>query len=259
VSDILAALNLNGYSSAALIALVCTAFLAGLARGFSGFGAALVFMPLASMVIGPRIAAPLILVMSLFLHTGMIPKAWPQSNQRDAIMLAVGGLVGTPIGAWMLSRTDPLLVRWMIVGLIVPLLALLMSGWRYHGKPKSPLTVGVGVISGFFNGIAQVGGPPVVLYWLGGAIPARTVRANLVIYFAIASCITAVSYAVGGLLTVALIGLLLLVAPTYALGLYIGSHIFGMASERSFRWACYALIAASALVSLPIFDGVLRG
>lgn len=251
-------LNLDGYSSATLILLVIAALLGGLARGFSGFGAALVFMPLASKVVGPQIAAPIILLINLFLQVGFIPKAWPHTNGREALVLSIGTVVGIPIGTWMLSRSDPVLVRWMIVGLIVPMLTLLMSGWRYHGKPKTPLTIGVGATAGFFNGIAQVGGPPVVLYWLGGALPTQSVRANFVIYFAISSVITAVSYAFSGLLTSALIGLCLLTAPAYAAGLYFGSHMYGLASERVFRAACYVLIAASAFVSLPIFDAILR-
>ena len=41
-----------------LAALTIAAFVAGLARGFSGFGSALIFMPLASAAIGARVASP---------------------------------------------------------------------------------------------------------------------------------------------------------------------------------------------------------
>ena len=34
--------------------------------------------------------------------------------------------------------------------------------------------------------------------------------------------------------------------------------LFGLASEATFRRVCYAMIAAAAFVSLPIFDGLLR-
>ena len=96
---------------------------------------------------------------------------------------ALGALVGVPTGVYLLTHLDPLTIRWAIIGICAALLALLLSGWRYHGRPKPPLTVGVGALSGLFSGASQVGGPPVIAYSLGGAIPANIVRANIVLYF----------------------------------------------------------------------------
>ena len=97
-----------------------------------------------------------------------------------------------------------------------------------------------------------------MLYWLGGQSSADIVRANIISYFAISSCIGFVSYLAGGLLVPALIGLSLVTGPVYALGLYLGSHMFGLASDVTFRRACYALIVISLTISLPVFDGILR-
>ena len=44
--------------------------------------------------------------------------------------------------------------------------------------------------------------------------------------------------------------------PLFGLGLWLGSKLFGKASEELFRSICYALIAVSALISLPLFDGI---
>jgi hypothetical protein len=46
----------------AVLAAIVAALLAGLARGFSGFGSALIFIPLASAALGPRVAAPLLVL-----------------------------------------------------------------------------------------------------------------------------------------------------------------------------------------------------
>lgn len=101
-------------------------------------------------------------------------------------------------------------------------------------------------------------GPPVVAYWLGGAFPAATVRSNLVLYFAVSSVITAVSYIFAGLLTLQVLALAIVTGPAYGAGLYLGARLFGLASEKTFRWICFGLIAAAALVGLPLFDA-LRG
>ena len=52
-------LGLNALSWPLLAGLLLTAFASGLGRGFSGFGSALIFMPLASAMIGAKVASPL--------------------------------------------------------------------------------------------------------------------------------------------------------------------------------------------------------
>jgi uncharacterized membrane protein YfcA len=251
-------LGLDGVAPATLLTLVLAALIAGTSRGFSGFGAALIFIPLASAAVGPRVAAPLLLVVDSLLSLGMVPGAWPRAAKREVLVMTIGTLIGVPTGAWILSRSDPILIRWVITAMIFALLALLVSGWRYRAKPKVPLTVGVGGVAGLFSGLAQVGGPPVVAYWLGGASDAARVRANIVLYFAISSAFVFASYTANGLLTTGIIGLALVTGPAYGIGIWFGSRLFGRASERLFRRTAYALIALAGLIGLPALDSVLR-
>jgi uncharacterized protein len=254
----ISALGLESYSTAAIVFLVLSAFIAGLARGFSGFGAALIFMPLASTVMSAQIAAPMLLVIDFVTAAPLVPGSLRYADKRDVAVIAAGSLIGAPFGTWALTAMNPLAVRWMIVALIVPMLALMMSGWRYSGRPTALVTVCVGSISGFFSGVAQVGGPPVVLYWLRDAGKAITTRANTILFFAISDVIITISYFAGGLLSRAIFLLALAIGPMFGIGLWLGSQMFGLASEETFRRACYALIALAALVSLPVFDGMLR-
>jgi uncharacterized membrane protein YfcA len=238
----------------ALAFLALVAALSGLARGFSGFGAALVFVPLASTAVPPTVAVPLLLVMDALLAWGFIPKAVRLANHRDVGLMTLGALAGIPAGVYLLSSLDPLTIRWSIVAIVVLLLALLTSRWRYDGEPASPLTVLVGAVSGVLAGAAQIGGPPVVAYWLGGRSSASVVRANIILFFAISTVLSAISYIWGGLITVHV----LILALFYGAGLWLGSRMFGLANERTFRRICLAMIAVSALISMPILDGLLR-
>ena len=247
-----------GVSSFQIAALVLAALIAGLARGFSGFGGALIFVPVASALVGPRTAAPLLLVVDTVLALGLIPGAWRRADRAGVAGMALGAVVGVPLGTWALARLDGLTLRWGIAALVAALLALLASGWRYRGRPTAWTAAGVGGLAGFCSGVAQIGGPPVVAYWLGGAGPAVTVRANVILYFAASSALTAVSYAAGHLLTPAVLGLALAVAPAYGTGLAAGSRLFGRAGDAVFRRLCLCLIAAAAVLSLPALDGVLR-
>src|SRR5262245_40240250 len=96
--------------------LVFSAALAGLARGFAGFGAALIFMPLASTVVPPQLAAPILLTIDILGATGLIPRAWRESDRRNVAIMLGGALVGVPLGVYALIKGDPLVVRWAIVG-----------------------------------------------------------------------------------------------------------------------------------------------
>jgi len=125
---------------------------------------------------------------------------------------------------------------------------------RYRGKPKVATTVIVGGLAGLLSGAAQVGGPPIVAYWLSRPIKAETVRANIVLYFAITTVISAVAYVAGGLLKLSVVELALVTGPVYGVGLYLGTRMFGLASEIAFRRICFTLIAVAIGLSLPALD-----
>jgi uncharacterized protein len=242
-----------------LVLLAVITLTASLARGFSGFGAALIFVPLVSALLGPQVAVPLLLVTDSVMTAAMIPAAVRTADRRDVLTMALGAFVGVPAGIWLLTSLDPVLLRWAIVGLAGVMLWVLLSGWRYRNRPTAPLTVLVGLISGFCSGAAQIGGPPVVAYWLSGQSPAQVVRANIIFYFAITSLISGVGYVWGGLITWQILTLALIIAPIYGAGTWIGSRMFGLAAEQTFRRICLAMIAGATLISMPILDGWLRG
>lgn len=95
------------YSERELFFLLASAFIAGLARGFSGFGAALIFMPLAGSIIGPRLAAPLLLIIDAITAIGLIPHAWRRSDRCGVGIMALGAAVGVPLGTSALALADP--------------------------------------------------------------------------------------------------------------------------------------------------------
>jgi uncharacterized protein len=242
----------------AALAICAIAFVAGTARGFSGFGAALIFMPLASSVAAPRLVAALLLIIDIFAAAPLVPNAWRQADRKATAVMVLGALIGVPIGTWLLSRLDPVTTRWIISGFVIALLALLLSGWRYRGKDHAAIAVGIGTLSGFCSGLAQTGGPPVVGYWLGRPIETKIARANIMLFFAGSAVFSAVSYTASGLITSDAIRLALVVGPVYAAGVGLGAMLFGRADEAVFRVICYALIALAVITGLPLLDGVLR-
>jgi uncharacterized protein len=240
------------------MAICAIAFVAGTARGFSGFGAALIFMPLASSVASPRLVAALLLITDFVAAAPLLPNAWEKADRKATAVIVLGALIGVPIGTYFLSVLDPVTTRWIISCFVAALLMLLLSGWRYRGKDHAWLSVGIGGLSGFCSGLAQTGGPPIVGYWLGRPIATTVARANIVLFFGASDFFSMASYATTGLITRDALLLSLVVGPVYAIGVAFGASLFGRASEKVFRAICYALIAMAVIVGLPALDGILR-
>jgi uncharacterized membrane protein YfcA len=241
------------------VAICAIAFVSGTARGFSGFGSALIFMPLASSIAAPRLVAALLLLIDFVAAMPLIPNAWKHADRSATTVMVLGALIGVPIGTYFLSRLDPVTTRWIISSFVAALLLLLLSGWRYRGKDHAAISVGIGGLSGFCSGLAQTGGPPIVGYWLGRPIASHVARANIVLFFGASDFFSLVSYLLTGLITTDSIKFSFVVGPVYGIGVWFGASLFGKASEKMFRTICYALIAAAVIVGLPALDGLLRG
>jgi len=240
------------------VAAVAIALVSGAARGFSGFGSAMIYIPLVAAVYEPRIAAATMVLIDLVCAFPLAVRAVPHCSWREVIPISIAAAVAVPVGTMALLVADPVMLRWLIAGAVAVLLAVLASGWRYHGRPRLAATAGVGLLSGLGSGAVQIAGPPVIVYWLGGAGPAAFVRANLMIYFTFIDVIGCVAYFGQGLFTPEAIALSILLGPPFILAMVAGARRFGGASERMFRRVAYAIIALSAFLSLPVFDHLLR-
>jgi uncharacterized protein len=244
---------LDSFSPTTLVLTVLVAGVAGLGRGFSGFGAALIFMPAGSALVTPAVAAPVLLLADGILSMGFLPRAWVLARRKDVALMAAGAAAGVPLGTLVLNHADPLALRWVIAGLAFSMLLLLASGWRYHGAPRPGVTTLVGCLSGLFGGLAQLSGPPVVAYWLSGKETHATMRASIILFFGATTLFTFVSYLAAGIITAQSLWLAALVAPAYAAGLFAGSRAFGLASPNTFRRLSLLLIALSVATSLPLW------
>src|SRR6476646_11557951 len=86
------------------LAICAIALISGTARGFSGFGSALIFMPLASSLAAPRLIAALLLIIDFVGALPLLPNAWRQADRKATAVIVAGALVGVPVGTWLLTR-----------------------------------------------------------------------------------------------------------------------------------------------------------
>jgi uncharacterized membrane protein YfcA len=234
------------------------ALLAGVTRGFSGFGGAMIYMPLIAMIYDPRIAAVTILLVDFVSATPFAIAELRRCTWREVAPLSVAMAVGLPIGVWLLLVLDPIVLRWGIAAIVLSAVPVLASGWRYHGAPRLPLTIGVGVFSGVSAGSVLIAGPPVILYWLGGGNKAVTVRANLMVFFMICDIMLVAIFGYANLFEARPLALSVLLGVPYLAGMGLGSLFFHGASDRVYRNIAYVIITLAAIVSLPVLDKFLR-
>ncbi len=232
------------------------AALSGLVRGFSGFGSALIYVPLISAVYSPRLAVPTLLLIDTVCGLPFLFSVLHHVNKREVSTAAAAGAVTLPIGMLALLWVDPLWLRWFISVLVLLALASLVSGWRYHGKPTLLASLGAGAMAGFGGGAAQIAVPPLLIFWLGGNNSAATVRANIMAYFAIQGTLSIVLYAFNGLLNAQALMIAVLMGIPFIVALAAGAFFFHGTSDLLYRRAAYVIIAIAGLISLPLFDAL---
>lgn len=231
--------------------IAAAAVLAALVRGFTGFGAAMVFVPVASAIYEPKVAVVVLFIVDSVITFPLAFKAIHQCRWPDVTCLAGGAALTIPLGVHVLLITDSELLRWLISLSILGLAAVMASGWRYKKRPPLLACVGVGGISGFAGGIANLYGPPIVFFWLGGQSSTAAVRANIIVFFAVITVISGLAYWWNGLFSARTLALSIVLMPFYATAVWLGARSFRLASDVLFRWLALALIAVIAVASLP--------
>jgi uncharacterized membrane protein YfcA len=232
------------------------AIISGLVRGFSGFGSALVYIPLISAVYEPRVAVPTLLLIDEICSLPWAIKAAPAANFREVRRVALFGTLTIPLGVAALIYVDTLTLRWFISVLVLVAVAVLIGGWRYHGKPTWPAMAATGIAAGFGGGSVQIAAPPLLIFWLGGQNAAATVRANIMVYFIWSGFLSIAAYWWSGLFTAQTVMLAVLFGIPFAIALAVGANRFHGTSDRVYRRVAYVIIAVSGLISLPLFDGL---
>lgn len=239
-------------------ALAAAAIVAGLVRGFTGFGAAMIFVPVASFLVGPKIAIITMWTMDLLPSLPILVPALPRTRWRNVLPVAAGSIMTVWLGVYWLKHGDAEALRWCVSIAILLVVPILWSGWRYLGPRPMPLSLAVGWLTGFLGGATQISGPPAVIYWLASADAAWQFRANIITLIFLTSLMSGATMFLNGLFAHDALVSALVCAPAYALAIIVGKRLFNVVSEENFRRFAFLLIIAVAVATLPVFDGILR-
>ena len=218
-----------------LIAAGVTACVAGAVRGITGFGGAMVMAPALALLLGPKLAVPVVLMLESVAAAPMLVKTrrHVQWNVIGPILLAA--CVTVPLGALALVAGDPIIIRRAIAITVIVFAFVLLCGWRYTQRPSLATSVGLGAVSGAMQGATSVGGPLVIVYLLSGPDPIETTRANLTLYLTVCSLIGVVILWHQGVFDAHAAWTSVLLAPGYYVGLVLGLRLFPRFSDTRFR------------------------
>ena len=240
-----------GLTPTALVLAMTAAFLAAFVRGLTGFGMAILLVPLLGLMVLPVEAVTVSNLVALLIGLAGLRRAWAGADRRSVLIIGALAMVATPLGLWLLHITPPELARLLIAGVALLAFVLVLLPPHPDGhRPHRAETAATGLAAGVLTGFAGMPGPPVVPYYLRQAIPAARARASmLAVFFATSLASSGAALGMGmagrdtGVLALALFGPVLL-------GNWLGGKLLGRVPDRVWRWLVALLLGASALAAL---------
>lgn len=226
---------------------------AGIVRGFTGFGTALIFVPVAGIFLPPEKVIGLITTTGIFSTAVLLPRAWRQSHRREVGFLVFAALITVPLGLWLLGLVDRDVIRWLVAVIAGFTLAVLIAGWRFAGQVNGPGLLAIGAVAGLIGGLTGLTGPIVIMFYLAGQAAVQSVRANTILFLAALDVVIVSNLLLKGAIGLPTLTLALVLAVPYLITSLIGQALFDPSYERLYRWAAYGVIALALLSGLPIW------
>jgi len=230
--------------------IVAIVYFAAVLQSLSGFGFALVVMPLATLVLDLKTAAPLIALAALTANTINIIRFHRAINLGEVARLGVASAAGIPIGIWILARWDELvikramgaiLVTYTVYTLLRPMLRRPLARWWAYPA---------GFLAGCLSGAYNTPGPPVVVYGSLRQWPKDEYRAIVQALFFINGVLIVSSHLLARNVTSQVGTLYGLAAPALLLGLWTGARLDCYVDQERFRFLVTGMILVLGLSML---------
>lgn len=241
---------LFGYELFTLTIIWIAVFIAGIIRGYSGFGFAMVAVTSMSLVLAPAQAVPVVLILEVLASIRLIPQVWRKIDWYSLRWLLIGSFFAIPVGVYFLATIPAEPMRLFISALVLIAAILLLSGWAWRRMPGRPLILTTGVTCGLLNGAAAIGGPPVILFYLSSPAGVAVSRASIIAYFLGIDVISLVMTTIQGLVTMETLRLTAMALLPLLLGINLGSRMFKNVNEKAFRKHVLVLLIILAVIGL---------
>ena len=216
--------------------------------GAIGFGFGLTTSPALLLIHDPQTVVIVINAVAIIAFSLVLVETREHLRNRELAPMGIAAVLGTPIGVFALSTLDSSVLRISIGVLVLVLTAMVVfnAEWRVpYPRISGPI---LGLISSAFTTGLAIGGPILVLFFLGRRMDRQNVRASMAFFFTIMYIAAAIGYAIQGLFTAERLILIAAAAPAVALGYWIAIKLTGRMNERIFRPTVVGVIVISSLV-----------
>ncbi len=224
-------------------------FVAGLVRGFTGFGMGIVAIPFLSLIISPTDAVVIVLLLQVFVTLSNLPASWKLCHWSLVNKLTIGSIVATPVGSWALLYLPASAIRICIAVIVLATAVTLSAGFRLKMIPSNKHVLGFGLASGILNGVAGMSGPPVVAFFLASPLSVPVARASMIVFFMISSVLALIPLAVFGKMHLWSLGASVASLPVVLLGSAFGTKLYLTSHEGHFRFVSIGLLVLAALLA----------
>ena len=234
-----------------IAAAVCIAFVAGILRGLTGFGFALLAVIGFGQFWPPEIVTPLVLLVEIALGALLMGDGVLAHVEPRRVAALVGGSVIGIICGTLASAALPLALMKPALDTAV-LISAAMSLVNVRAPALDRPWVGalVGFVVGGLVAAFAVGGPFAVVWLLAIALPPAVIRADLIVYFGLIDIVAVVTRAVSVGIPRETFFHAALILPTAFAGALLGGRLFRRIDAIWWRRiAAYGILAA-ALASL---------
>jgi len=225
-------------------------FLAGVTKGLTSFGLALVSVPLLVILISPKIVVPLILIYDALINMIILFESRKWVDLKRIWPLMITGIIGIPFGTYPLMVLDIRIYK-VFIGFIITLFATaFLMGFKRKIKNEKLSFTTIGFLSGLLSGSTAMSGPPIILFFTNQGIAKRPFRANIVAYFIVLDLATILTFTVSGLITKEVINYAILLIPALIIGTFSGIKLVHKVDEKLFRNITLLVVTIAGLFSI---------
>ncbi|MFW9847372.1 MAG: sulfite exporter TauE/SafE family protein [Candidatus Thorarchaeota archaeon] len=239
-----------GVDLLSLVVSITAVFVAGIIRGYSGFGFAMVAVTSMSLVLPPVQVVPTVLILEVLASISLAPQVWRHIDWFSLRWLLIGSLVATPFGVYLLATIPTTPMRISISLLVLAAAILLMHGFEWKRMPGIALILTTGVACGMLNGAAAIGGPPVILFYLSSPAGVTVSRASIIAYFLGIDAMSLVMASIQGLTTFKTLLTTAVCLLPLLFGIAVGSRMFINVDKESFRRHVLILLIILSIAGL---------
>ncbi|PVZ63938.1 sulfite exporter TauE/SafE family protein [Pelagibaculum spongiae] len=224
--------------------------IASLVRGYSGFGFTAIAIAGLTIFLPPAQVIPAILLIEIIAGVSLLPSVFKYINYRQLGFTFFAALVSTPLGVFFLKNTHSDTISLVISVLVLIFTLLLWRGFRINDTSKTGRLLFSGATSGLVNGVAGVGGLPMVVFFLSGQQDIYQIRATLLSYLILLDIYTCLFATAAGVITYDVLALAAAAFIPAMIGTILGNKKFLKSPPEFFRKITLCFMAAIASVGI---------